>query len=481
MLALVACNDWLDVKPATQIDREELLSSEKGYGEAIRGIYSQMSDASLYGREMTWGSMDILAGNYSIVNSSGYYGLRQYLYNTIGDKQQDAEAVNIVGVFWTKLYNTIAGINSILDGIGEKEELFSDDNYSVVRGEAIGLRAFLHFELLRMFGDTYEKSKDVPVLPYVTELTPKVTPFLSGDNALRIIILQLEEALTMLENDPMRLGTSPSSVLASIPAVSADNNIHAWHNRRFHFNYYAAKATLARAYLWRGGDNDKVTARKLALDVIAEQESRFPWVLEGNLTSIESGAVANQDRTFATEHIFALNVTDVEELIAGYLNSLPATIRLFSENDVFTQDERGSDPRYKYMYTLYTGKPLLSKFYQLEVVSPYFKFRIPLIRISEMYYIAAECAESWQKGSEYLEAVRERRGMSSMPLNVNSMETLQAEILREYRKEFAGEGQLWFYYKRHQATAIANMTDFPGLDAYVFPIPEDEELYGNRN
>ncbi len=481
-LAFASCNDWLDVKPSTQIDREELLSTEKGYAEAIKGVYTRMCGASLYGREMTWGAMDILAGNYQPVSSPAVYSsIMGYGYVRGADNHTN-DADDLVGRFWTDLYTAIAGINSLLSGIDEHKQVFSGDNYSVIKGEAVGLRAFLHFEVLRMFGDVYPKSKDSEVMPFVSDLSGMVSPMLTGREATDIIVAQLEEAAALLEKDPMRLGEAPSDILASVPSASADNNISAWHNRRFRFNYYAAKATLARVYLWRG---EREEALRTALEVIAAQPTHFPWALTSNLTNIESGTSENQDRTFATEHVFALNVTDIESLIAGYLNSQPGNGvgRMFSMRDMFAGNDQGVDPRFRYMYTMYNaGNYMLSKFYQPSNVLSYFKFRLPLIRISEMYYIAAECAGDWRQGLEYLETVRRRRGMGSMPLGgVAGPAGLQDEIRAEYRKEFIGEGQLWFYYKRLQATSITNMVNFRNVQQYIFPRPENEDLYGGRD
>lgn len=485
LLSLGACNDWLDVKPSTQMDRDELLSREEGYAEAIKGVYTLMCKPTLYGRELTWGPIDVIAGYYQTIPYYTYNNLQSFSW-VKGSSTANTTAAELVGQFWTGLYNAIAGLNSVLDVIDDNKGIFTDDNYSLLKGEAMGLRAFLHFEVLRMFGDAYEKSRDKEVMPFVAGLSAGVAPMLKGEDVITIVISQLEEAVRLLETDPMKLGTAPAKVLASIPAISAANNIREWHNRRFHFNYYAAKATLARAYLWKG---DKVNALKMAREVIADQQSRFPWAIDVNLSAIESGAGADQDRTFATEHIFALNVTDMDNMISGFLNKSGETyenyLMLSRRDDLFTrEDERGVDPRYRFLYVQSAPETfLLSKFYQPVSVAAYFKYRMPLIRISEMYYIAAECAPAWQDGLEYLETVRRNRGMGTLPLvNVNDPETLQGEIHDEYRKEFAGEGQLWFYYKRRQFTELpfANMSFF-SMDAYVFPRPENEDLYGNRN
>ena len=83
-----------------------------------------------------------------------------------------------------------------------------------------------------------------------------------------------------------------------------------------------------------------------------------------------------------------------------------------------------------------------------------------------MYYIAAECSGSF----DYLNEVRNHRGLTSYELS--SSNDLEEEILKEYRKEFWGEGQLWYYYKRKSITTFStNMTD---VDLFTWPIPDTE-------
>ena len=95
-----------------------------------------------------------------------------------------------------------------------------------------------------------------------------------------------------------------------------------------------------------------------------------------------------------------------------------------------------------------------------------------------MYYIAAECEPNPADGVAWLEEVRANRGLGSRPLPATlTAEQLETEIQNEYRREFCGEGQMWFYYKRHSATSIPNMVNFDDVSLYTFDRPEDEDLY----
>lgn len=142
-------------------------------------------------------------------------------------------------------------------------------------------------------------------------------------------------------------------------------------------------------------------------------------------------------------------------------------------------EDNSADVRYQYWFEPYVNYFLISKFYQNSVTARYFQERIPMIRLSEMYYIAAECAASTGEGVDYLEKVRTNRGLTSFPLNKSmSKEELQQEIRKEYMKEFWGEGQLWYYYKRNSIMDFSE--HMKKLEFFTFKIPDVEESTAGR-
>ena len=78
-----SCNNWLDVTPQAQVNADKLFSTPEGYESAVYGIYTAMTDASIYGTHMTFGFMDVLAQYYyaSWDKSHNLYECSQYHYN----------------------------------------------------------------------------------------------------------------------------------------------------------------------------------------------------------------------------------------------------------------------------------------------------------------------------------------------------------------------------------------------------------------
>lgn len=98
---------------------------------------------------------------------------------------------------------------------------------------------------------------------------------------------------------------------------------------------------------------------------------------------------------------------------------------------------------------------------------------IPVLRLSEMYYIMAEYYarnSNFGEAGKALDVVRVARGIISKPSNILSLEGFYTEMLKEVRKELIGEGQLYFQYKRLDKKSFADNVKF------VFDRPTNEEI-----
>ncbi len=141
----------------------------------------------------------------------------------------------------------------------------------------------------------------------------------------------------------------------------------------------------------------------------------------------------------------------------------------------------GQDWRHTYHWTYSGSDPYLSKFWQYE--NGTYKNFMPVLRWSEMYYIAAEASLNTdsRQAVRYLNTVRNNRYLDFDPLDENLPVTqIQNEIYKEYRKELVGEGQLFYYYKRLNFASIPGSAVSGSDDIYVLPMPENEVEFGNR-
>ena len=171
-VALASCNDWLDVQPHSQIEDSELFTTESGYKEALAGVYSSMVSTSTYAKEMTFGFIGVLGQEWDYYSSAMYDAVATYDYEA-------AYPTNYIEGIWKNNYSGISNVNNLLAHIDDDVKLFSEGNYEVIKGEALALRAMLHFDLLRCFGVSFAVNSDMPSIPYSTALDYHVFPQVS--------------------------------------------------------------------------------------------------------------------------------------------------------------------------------------------------------------------------------------------------------------------------------------------------------------
>jgi hypothetical protein len=463
-LSLASCNDWLDVEPKSQIKEENHFEREGGFKDQLTGIYTQMTTKSMYGLNMGIGFVEVLSHSYDINPNSTWRYANDFNYT-----EKSSEAT--ISEIWKSCYSCIANANIVLRNIeGADPAIFTDQNQHVFRGEALGLRAFLHLELMRLFACAPSMDANAKGVPYVTEYSTDVVGQKSVGETMQLIIADLLKA-----HDELAYDTLNTHDYLGTQIYTQDDN---------RFGYYACCAALARAYMWVG---DTQNALKYAMQVIAPVENDyngkgFSWIHYTNMQQTNRNEL---DMAFTTEHLFQLIISDWEDIGNFYftkdggtevLNPSDASAQAIYELDL----GYGNDYRYLKGYEQDGEKRYMAKFWYL--AGSTYNNRYPVIRMTEAWYIAAECQKNTnpKEAIRLLNEVRENRNLSQFPLaETLNADQIQEEIYKEYRKEFIGEcGQLFFYYKRLNLPEIKGASVRPGKQVYVLPIPTNDQEFG---
>lgn len=457
----LSCRKYLDVKPKSQIKENFLFANERGFVDALTGIYTTMSHRDLYGDKLTMSFLDVLAQRYKVLlSTSPYWDAYNYNYDSDNSKMPARTTIRSI---WLSSYNCIANANNILENIDDRKNEFSQGMYDIVKGEALGLRAFIHLDLMRLFGPNMKKNPSALSIPYRIKLSREAEPRLPASEVMKKIIEDLKAAESLLKNDPLA-GGSYTNFEAFDPQY-----------RKYHLDIDGVKATMARAYQWMGEDE---LAYKYAREVI--DAGHFTFVASADI----SDADACRDRTFRNEHIFTLQINNMQGYTDEYFVNLPTAsyedFALNNDDAVINQvfDNSSTDYRRQYLWESKSGKLRHSKFWQFSSIPDrcnWIKNIVPVIRISEMFYIAAETAPDLATGMDMLNTVLTHRGLDAVN-NLTTKAELQDELTKEYKKEFFSEGQLFYYYKR------LNFATIPGAPVpmsdmtYVLPVPLDESI-----
>lgn len=468
---LTSCDDWLEVKPYDKISEEELLKSEEGYQKMLNGIYIDLNSEALYGKTLTVEMIEVMGGAYTIGTDNSVWGnykdLSSYKYATEYWRGRLDQT-------WNKAYALILNCNKILETIDENQHLFTGGSYYVVKGEALALRAMLHFDMLRLFGPVYSKDSDKKAIPYYTKQTNTPEPILTAEEVAGQVAADLEDARTLLANDPVKTeGTLMSG--------AQDGTSNFMRYRALRLNYYAVEALLARVYLYMG---DKKDAFKYASDVIKTADNGiFPFVDK----SLVTGSPADPDRIFSSEVLFALTNTSRGTIHKNFYDPsrLPNYVFYMDNSlminivfgDATTTGGYQDDYRYRANWIATGSNRYFYKYSDMVANGSIQNTMIPMLRLGEMFLIAAESqSNDLAKGVQYVNALRRNRGVANL-------QTLTPDLLKyEYIRELYGEGQLFYLYKRLNSDVItsANSNKNPKASDLIFVVPLPDSETENR-
>lgn len=456
-LTTAGCTSWLDLQPTDAVTEEKLFSSKEGFFQALNGVYLDLNQNSLYGGTLLCSDIEIMAQRYSISSeNANYTDLADYKYKTNYPK-------TVFQNTWNNAYTLILTINKILQRTEEKKEMLGDA-YDMIRGELYGLRAFLHFDLLRVFGPVMAEEPNAKSIPYATSAEVKIQELLPASDIITKAIFDLNRAEAALANDP---------IISEGPLFSSSGNDDSQRFRTLRLNYYAVKALEARIYLYgmAADQNYREKAFNAALKVISENEAKR-WFKFVSMADLQANS---PDRIFSTEVLFMNQNNKRIDIHKSYFDpSIKKQNILAPEGEAVGRLYNATDYRYKPLWLTSSEKSFPCLYKYASVDNSRINDLIPLIRLSEMYLIAAETAPTSQEGiTGYLNNLLVNRGINVVGPDSDLDEVLE----QEYRREFFGEGQLFFYYKRKNTGILPDGNKIMSKSTYVVPLPESEIMY----
>ena len=374
LCCITACNDWLEVAPQAEKEEAEMFEKEVGFRNVLIGAYIRMKSNNLYGEDLTYGSIEMLAQHWTNTDDLGKY-LKAYNY-------EQSVVETKINSFYGNLYKVIADVNGLLNNIDARKEMFEGNNFEIIKGEALAIRAFCHFDVLRLFGPIPTNLPEGTILPYVTTVSIVPNRLVSYNDFTTKLLADLDEAERCLEgNDPIL--TASIKELSTLEVAQDDNFLC---DRQMRMNYYAVCALKARVQLWLGNKNE---ALKYAQKVIDAKDPN------GNVMFRLGSATdcANGDLIFSSEHIFNLNVYNLSDFKISaantfYTNSTALKYFWASETTDIRRGKMWKEVYDNYWWTYYY---YMTKYTQATNMPVWAKNSIPLFRLAEMYLIAMEC------------------------------------------------------------------------------------------
>lgn len=454
----MSCADQLEVEPQQSVSTDAAFESLGDFQNAVVGLYSGLQSGSYYGRNFP-ALMDNASDNGNIPDGAG---ARLTIYYTL-----DLNPTNTTVSNWTQAYNVIGRANQVINRIADVagDQTTKDQ----LQAEALFVRALAHFDLMRIYAQDYNFTADQSHLgiPYVTS-NEIGTPARETTGTVFTNIIADLDAAEGLMNNATSLNASRASEMSVV-------------------------ALRARVYLYMG---DYTNALADANNVINNGgytlgSYNVSTTTDGNGDSfdiIDEWATATP-RSEDILNIYVNNTNDsnypgLEGLASiynrpdGYGDLGPSDdiVNFYDVNDLRNNWYRNIGG--VNFSTKYPGNDGNTRF-----------FNYPVLRLSEMILIQAECLARSGQDAAAQTAVNLITSRANAPAISSTGNTLLQEILDERRRELAFEGHRYGDIKRLQidinrgtgCTLTNGNCDIPyGDKLFAWPIPQ-EEIDANPN
>ena len=464
---LAGCSKAIDQDPSHTIDGSTFFNTIEDYEKALTGTYARLLQDGYYGTSNTGanalvGLPDVMADN--LFESSESLGNFQD-YSRWTYTADDASIADM----WLDMYRIVQQANLVLRGI-DKLSAGNAGAVNRIKAQAIAIRAMVHFDLLRYFGEEEDRNSTARGIAYVEQFDIEQKP----------ARLTVKASYDKIEAD---LKASKLLMLSMDRAIQGNGTSGA---DRSYVDDMVINAILARMYLTSSVLDSAI---KYSTLVINER----PLASRANFPNIWLDANTSEVIWSVKFEAFDSPIGSVMYYSVGNRAEYRPTTNLLSMYD------QVNDIRYASYFRLVQrganrndptrpARNVLIKYdaKQSSIPKPDGIVNFKAFRTGEMYLIRAEAYARLGGANEALgladlNTLRAARITGYVPVVLSGAALLNA-IEQERRKELVGEGHRFLDLKRTTRTVnrITNCVSFCNLPSsareWVFPIPQPEIL-----
>ena len=360
-ILFVGCENDFDQRPSASLPSTDATPNLATFNTAINGVYSTLiSRWSFLGDHGLYA--DAKGGELKLIDAAANHFQPVVIYQT------DKNSGMAIGSYQSFSYFT-ARINSVMESAVNVQD--KDNNiaqYNDNLGQLYALRALAHFEMARLFAQIPVAAKDVNAANSGIVLNDKLYEYNT-----KFTRSTLKQTYDFIIADFVK-----SLELLSKSKKEASGKI----------NYWAAEALLSRVYLYLGDYNN---ALKYAVDVIenspyelyARDKYLSVWKLTGTDESLFE--ILTTDNVNAQRNSLGYYTNPdgypeagASDAFMAFLEDKTGDIRV----QTVKEKARSDGSRKGYYTTKYEGQEGSS--------TPLYTNNLKVIRLSEMYLIAAE-------------------------------------------------------------------------------------------
>jgi starch-binding outer membrane protein, SusD/RagB family len=430
-LVFTSCDDFLTIVPETQLSSATFFKTENDFVQAVNAAYVPLRT---YYNGPAW-----LLGE---LHSDNTFYMRNVLFGAVENAENLADFSvpvsngttpnsNVLAA-WRQLYLIISRANQILTTIDAVQ--FNPETKANVKGQALFLRAFSYFHLVRYFGKV-----PLHLIP-VANREGSSLPLSEEAAVFDQIIKDLTEAIPLLPSKAQQLAGRVTS--GSARTLLGDVYIY---RKRW------TDAEQALAPVISSGQYTLMPSYSLAFPKNSTNKNNAESVFEIQFREGADGVQGN----FLYQHLpYPLNVAEVRALfntgnpqpLDGQGNNIPTP-------DIIAAYEAGDLRKaVSFDYIIVSGRPgdnkltpVIKKFRDNHAQHQNHGVNWPVYRYAEVLLLMAEALNEQGKTSDaigYLNQVRARAGLAGT--TASGQANVREAIFKERRVELAFENKRWF-------------------------------------
>lgn len=458
ILATSCKKDFLETFPTDQVAQttvfENIANAKLAVNGMYRLLYLQISNQSQDGHAAMMLNMDAMGED--LVWSGNTYSYHKPALRWVDHRS----ASSALALYPYKLYYRInSNANMIIDNIDKIEGAAVDKN--VIKGEALAMRAWCHFQMIQLYGKRYEKGKvnSQPGIPIIISTDGVDQPRSSVEDVYKQINSDLDQAISLLTNGNKNAKTHINENVAKGFKARVALTMQDWDNAI----KYANQARTGQLLMT---GTDYVTGftnidNKEWMWGINQLSDQVP-----NFGSFYSYIAGNYSSSFSRVEPKMIN-----SIIYNKLTSTDIRKQLWWDG---TAPNKANFGVIDAITNTVPSNAAVVKYINRKFMVPAVSSRagdIPLMRTAEMILIEAEALA--RTGSRDAEAAATLYLLAKnrdplYTLSVNTGQNLINEIMIQRRVELWGEGFRFFDLKRTDSDLDRNGMDNPRVSSVTY-------------
>jgi hypothetical protein len=430
-----SCKKMLDVTSHRAVTEENMWQNKNDARAGLSACYGLMR-AALANENAHWVYGELRGGDFAVTRREDLRAVSESNLNasfTTMDEWRD----------WRRFYAAIAQCNLAIEKlplVPGRDYRYSQIEMNCDRSQAIFIRAFLYYYMVRIWGD----------VPLVIKSADGVAKAIPREDWKKVLDFAAEQTLLAVDGLPFRYDGNSPEAPGQYRGQGED------HHRSIAITKGMCYTLLAHIYAWKEDYANTLLYADRVVNMASQSNYKFETAqyiaqLDGTFRGRNSGNIFQVDMNFDHAEISTTGQLEDWTLREPYIQKRESEIYVTKDTILKIYNEI-HEQRPDYWFTKMDDVyPMFYKVKQLNsavATNPLslYASAIVIFRYEELFLLRAEAKARLNMTNEAqndLNAVRNARSLRNIKTDTDGQELLDA-IFLERRRELIGEGWYWY-------------------------------------